>query len=162
VLRRRSPRLSSFDYRGHHRYFWTICTDQRRRLFVDPATVEQVGVHFLQASAAEKVAVLAYCFMPDHLHLLVEGLAEDANVDRFITRAKQASGYWFNRQHGGRLWQKTSWDRVLRRDEDTLTVIRYTLDNPVRAGIVAAGIDYPFSGSMVVTREELFDAAFGG
>ncbi len=156
--RRHTPRISTFDYTGTYRYSWTICTHQRRRAFVSRSVVEPVTLHFLHASEAEKVAILAYCFMPDHVHLLIAGDQEASCSSGFVSKAKQASGYWFKREHGVRLWQRTSWDRVLRSDEDVWNVIRYILANPVRAGLVDRPMTYPFSGSLVYSREQLLEA----
>ena len=96
--------------------------------------------------------------MPDHVHFVLEGTAGETPITTFVSRAKQASGFAFAQRSGYRLWQRSSWDRVLRSDEDTVTVIRYVLDNPVRAGLVKRAGDYPFSGSMEWTRDELFTA----
>ncbi len=96
--------------------------------------------------------------MPDHVHLLVAGEAQTSNAARFIALAKQLSGYHYKMTRGRVLWQKFAWDRVLRSNDDELTVIRYLLLNPVRAGIAAAPLDYPYSGSMVHSREALMDA----
>jgi hypothetical protein len=46
---------------------------------------------------------------------------------------------------------------VLREHEDARTVIAYLLNNPVRAGLVKSGVDYPFSGSGICTLAELID-----
>ncbi len=96
--------------------------------------------------------------MPDHLHLLAAGESLSSNAVQFINRAKQLSGYWYSQSVGGRLWQRSSWDRVLRSQDDTWTVIRYILENPVRAGLVKAPLDYPYSGSVAFPREALLDA----
>ncbi len=45
------------------------------------------------------------------------------------------------------LWQGGYYERVLRKDEETQSVIDYILDNPVRAGLVKRPLDYPFSWS---------------
>lgn len=100
--------------------------------------------------------------MPDHVHLLLEGSTTGSSATRFISRAKQASGYWYAQRTGQRLWQRSSWDRVLRREDDTWTVIKYILSNPVRAGIVERPLDYPFSGSMVYERVRLLEAFMVG
>ena len=127
-------------------------------MFTSRVVTATVTSQFLHASERCDVAVLAYCFMPDHVHLLIEGERQSSSATAFISRAKQISGYWFKRRTGQRLWQRTSWDRVLRRDDDWLEVLRYTLANPVRAGLVQQPLDYPYSGSFVFKREELMDA----
>jgi hypothetical protein len=43
----------------------------------------------------------------------------------------------------------------VRDDEATLDIARYVLANPVRAGLVVEPRDYPFSGSLVFSRQQL-------
>jgi hypothetical protein len=62
-----------------------------------------VGVAFTQIeqqAAIESVAMVACCFMPDHLHLLIQGDTEAADCLRFITRMKQASAFAVSRRFG--------------------------------------------------------------
>ena len=47
-----------------------------------------------------------------------------------------------------RAWQEGYHDWVIRPIQPVDEVIRYVLDNPVRAGLVAQWTDYPFSGSV--------------
>ncbi len=150
--------LKQFDYTGEHRYSFTICTWQRKMIFTTEEVVASVLSHFVQHAQRTDIAILAYCFMPDHLHLLAAGTSPVGDARRFIAAAKQATGYCFARDAGQRLWQRYSWDHVLRSDEETLAVMKYILANPVRAGLVASPLDYPFSGSCVYTKEALVNA----
>ena len=98
--------------------------------------------------------------MPDHVHLLVEGLSAVAYACRFVHQAKQRTGYAFARKHPGKkLWQPSYYDRVLRDEESTLAVIRYILENPVRAQLIDSPAGYPFSGSARYALEEILEAA---
>ena len=153
----RPPRLGSFEYAGPWRYFATTCTFQRRPLFLDAPCVQRVSAQFLQTAEVQGCEVLAYCFMPDHAHLLVAGASTDANFPAFMKLAKQRSGFEYSRRTGGRLWQEGYYERVLRAGEGTRGVISYILANPVQAGLVADPIDYPFWGSSVYSREEILD-----
>ena len=82
-------RLFHADYAGRQRYFLTICTHKRRSYFTDADVVELVRSQFLQISAARRMAILAYCFMPDHYHAVVEGRDEHSMLPGFVHRAKQ-------------------------------------------------------------------------
>jgi REP-associated tyrosine transposase len=95
--------------------------------------------------------------MPDHLHLLIEGLVKSSDCRRFIRRAKQFSGYRYAQAFGHRLWQRYGFERVLRDDEATLVVARYIFDNPLRAGLVSRVEDYPFAGSRVHSLAEILE-----
>jgi hypothetical protein len=84
--------LSGFDYVGFHRYFLTFCTFERNGYFRDASSVGLVAEQFLRASGEQSMAITTYCFMPDHVHLLVQGIREDADLKSFVSRAKQYSG----------------------------------------------------------------------
>jgi REP element-mobilizing transposase RayT len=95
--------------------------------------------------------------MPDHLHLLAEATREDADLKRFTTAAKQLSGYYFKQARGERLWQRYGYEHVLRHEESTPAVVKYIVENPIRARLAAQPLDYPFWGSFVWSREELLE-----
>ncbi len=103
-MRTGSPgHLKSFDYVGRYRYFLTFCTNRRIPRFTDPAVVDLVLSQISRAASEQAFAVIAYCFMPDHLHLLVEGRSEDADARRFIARAKQVLGIPVRQARRGRI-----------------------------------------------------------
>jgi len=158
VLTGKPEHLKTFDYLGLHRYFLTFCTHQRRRIFVTSDRVRTVLEQIQRTAVDQRYALLAYCFMPDHLHLLVEGLTDDADCRRFIARAKQFSGFYYQRMFGERLWQRYGFERTLRRDESALSVARYILENPVRAGLAKSAEDYPFLGSSTHAVAEILEA----
>ena len=87
--------------------------------------------------------------MPDHIHLVVEGKAETSDLRRFAKVSKQRVDYIFRTGLGIRnTWQEGYYERVLRSDQATDVVVRYVLENPVRAGLVKRAEDYPFSGAL--------------
>jgi len=90
--------------------------------------------------------VLAYCFMPNHVHLLVAGLTATSRLKPFMEQFKQITGFAFKQEHRVPLWHRSYHDRVLRREESIESVANYIWANPVRAGIVESAEDYPYSG----------------
>jgi putative transposase len=154
----RPERLKTFDYLGFHRYSLTFCTNRRREIFTSADVVDLAFEQILRSTRENQFAVITYCFMPDHLHLLVEGLSESSDGKRLIASAKQYSAYHFAQHHGSRLWQRYPFEHVLRDDESTLVVARYILENPVRAGLVSRVEDYPFVGSLVYELKEILEA----
>ena len=154
----RPERLKSFDYIGPYAYFLTFCTDFRHAAFQSAERVELVRTQILRASADEGFALLAYCFMPDHLHLLAWGERADASCRAFIKRSKQFSGFYYQKAFGRRLWQRYGYERVLRGDEGVLSVARYILENPVRARLSRSVRDYPFTGSERYSVDEILEA----
>lgn len=97
----------------------------------------------------------AYCFMPDHVHLLLRS-EEGRDPIRFVQayKGKSTRTYW---EVGGRgkLWQRGFYDHILRQEEDVRQVARYILENPIRKRMVESLVEYPFSGSFVFDKDEL-------
>jgi putative transposase len=148
-------RLDAQEYSGYRLYFLTIGTFRRARHFADPTVVETAQSHFLRTAVTEGYAVLAYCFMPDHLHMVVAGSRESADFRRFVSAAKQAAGFAFARTQGVRLWQSNFFDRTIRRSDDLAAIMAYMLNNPVRAGMVDEPVHYAHWGSQLYARDEL-------
>jgi putative transposase len=137
------------------RYFLTICTRDRAPVLTDDRTVSLVLDQFLYTAKEQQVAVVAYCVMPDHLHLLVDGEREDADLKKFVTLAKQRAGYRFKARVKRALWQDGYYEHVLRDEETTESIVYYIIANPLRKGLVDNLFDYQFWGSGSCSREEL-------
>jgi putative transposase len=129
-----------------------MCTFERHDYFSDLVRTREIVEQLLSTAAHWGVEIIAYCFMPDHLHALVEGLSEQADSREFADAFRQISGFYFKQARGRRLWQEGYFDHVLREEEDTIAVARYIVLNPVRAGLCAHASEYALLGS---TRYEL-------
>ena len=151
---RRPARLRHLSYLGCQRYSLTFCTDWKRKWFENADAVALVLSQFLRVADKEGFSILTY-FMPDHVHLLVEGLRDDSDARKFIIKSKQCSAHAYAQALAKRLWQPFGYEHVLRDDEDVKVVARYILENPVRAGSAKTVLAYPFVGSQVYDLKEL-------
>ena len=149
------PHLSDFSYVGKYSYALEFTTDGRRTTFVEESVVRLVLEQILRAGTEERFSLVAYCFMPDHLHLVVRGLEDHSDGKAYIKSAKQLSAYYFKRAMRRRLWQRYGYEHVIRDDMELALTIRYLLANPVRAGLVNHPAEYPFLGSELSTVDEL-------
>jgi putative transposase len=154
----RPRRLPGFSYTGVHQYSLTLCTLQRKHAFVNPGVVATTLAQVRQTVSQQLFALLAYCLMPDHVHLLVEGLADTSDLRRFAKLAKQTSGAQYAIDAGEPFWQEGYFDHVLRGDEDAKKVACDIIENPVRAGLASTPFDYPYLGSDVWTLNELIES----
>jgi len=134
-----------------------MCTFERRAHFTDASIVDAIRCELLRTGDDYRVEIVAYCFMPDHLHVLIEGVAADSDLLKFIRMFRQRSGRSFRRHFEGYLWQEGFFDRFVRREEATPTVVAYIIANPLRAGLCTDLRDYPFIGSGRFTLGELVD-----
>ena len=155
---KRPPRLDGFDYLGLRGYFLTICTADRRKLFESTDRVRDAKAQLLRTAVDYRFAVIAYCFMPDHLHALLEGLATDSDFRKCVSMFKQRSAFCCRRDSGQRLWQEGYYERVLRSGEAYLEVAAYIVANPLRAQLCERLDEYQFIGSDRFTLEQLYEA----
>jgi putative transposase len=139
--------MASFDYRGPYAYHVVLLTQARATHFRGGPPVGYCVELLRQTAERLGFRLLAFCFMPDHLHVLAMGRHDEANLISFIQRFKQVTAFRFKRETGQRLWQQSFYDRVLRVEENLSDVAAYILRNPVRSGLVASPEDYPLSGS---------------
>ncbi len=155
TFRRRPNRLPLGNYADHHFYLLTLASHGRRNVFAGSAA--PMCVTALRIVATKHAAgILAYCFMPDHVHLLVH-CPERTFLPDFIRDFKQATGFRFKKQTGCQLWQKSYHDHVLRSEESVMDAARYIVANPVRAGLVADPSAYELTGSFVWDRDALME-----
>jgi REP element-mobilizing transposase RayT len=147
VLTKRPRRLDEVSYVGYQRYFLTTCTAFRRPLFIDATLVSRVVEQLMHNAEHFEFAVLAYALMPDHVHVLAEAESQRSDFPAFVKRFKQTTGFAYRRETGEPLWQPGFHERVLRNDEATEAVVRYVLENPIRARLSTELGEYPFAGS---------------
>lgn len=95
-----------------------------------------------------RIACHAYVVMPDHVHL-VFALGNGQNLPSVMTSFGAFTGRSLNSldQSGGRFWQKSFYDHVIRNPTDLQMKIDYVLANPVRKGFVLNPEDWPFSAA---------------
>ena len=125
----------------------TVGVDRRIRAFVDGKMASECIELLRERSEGKSVSILAYCFMPDHLHLLIRVDAAGDVVDFMRDYKSRSTRIAWKRGYQGRFWQRGYYDHILREHEDPVKQIRYILENPVRAEIVDQWSEYPFIGS---------------
>jgi putative transposase len=126
-------------------------------MFTTSTTVVEMLTQITRAATTWHFAVFAYCFMPDHLHLLVEGRFDESDLRGFAHAVKQRTSYSYSRLQGEPLWQTGYYEHLVRNDIATGDAARYILANPVRARLAEEPSAYPFSGSLVYDSRQLLD-----
>ena len=160
-VKEKKHRLSADCYKGRISVSITLCVKNRAPLFTN-ADIVKAFIKILKETAAKYPCIIpAYCFMPDHVHLIVSGTEDDADIIKFLAVYKQKTGFWMSRREISAKWQKDFFDHVIRREESLSALIAYILDNPVRQGLVADWRDYPFKGSIGCNLEEIVEGLSG-
>ncbi len=142
---KKSNRLSRDDYIGANAYSITLCCCDGQKL-IDTDEVAGI-IRGSLAVCAEAVGfnVIAYCLMPEHAHLLVIATKPTSDLVSFVRLFKQLSEFGYRLRRNGRLWQRSFYDHVLRKEESLASVTDYILQNPVRRGLVQDESNYAYS-----------------
>jgi putative transposase len=120
---------------------------QRSTVFIDHTD----GAHYLDLlrhyTAQSDIEVVAYCLMPNHVHLVLIPPDKDA-LHRTLksVHGRYASRFNRARDRVGHLWQNRYFSAPL--DSDYfLNAVRYVELNPVRARLISRADEYPWSSA---------------
>jgi REP element-mobilizing transposase RayT len=149
--------LPDFPNVGRLSYALEFTTEQRAPLLENRAAIDLVVKQFLRAAQEKGFVIVAYCLMPDHAHLVIDGERDDSDCRAFIKLAKQYSGYYFKQAHGRQLWQRYGYERFIRDDMERALTIRYVLANPVKEGLARGPLEFAGLGSQRYTIAELME-----
>ena len=143
---RRPTRLPEFPYIGRSGYSLCFVTLHRTPHFANEALAAGTLKQIQRTCHDQDFALIAYCLMPDHVHLAVKGRTAESDLQRFVRIAKQRVAYVARTQFRiPTIWQGGYYERVVRA-HGMESVVRYILNNPVAAGLVERAEEYPFSG----------------
>ena len=123
-------------------YLLTAVTRNRESVFANLALGRLVVEQLRQAQTENRVESLAWVVMPNHIHWLVELKSNTLSALMIATKSRSARAINARLGRSGCVWQKGFHDRAIRSEEDLLTVARYVISNPVRAGLVSRVHDY--------------------
>ena len=125
-------------------YLITTAVHKRKPILDYPETAQIIlsSLHWFESQ--KRIILDAAVIMPDHLHF-VAALQQDS-LERLMHSLKSYTAKKVNAflHRQGAFWQPQYHDHALRKDEALNEVVLYTLNNPVRAGLVENFRDYPY------------------
>ena len=131
-------------------HFYTTSTDFRRKHFLDDRICQALAKRINEAAEKHRFAVLAYVFMPDHIHLLIHHLDEVYSMEVIAKAIKQGvsnrakSQGWISTD----LWESGGGhDRNIFSERARKNAISYIHENPVKNGLVESSVDYFWSSA---------------
>ena len=154
-FRSKKHRLPDAMYRGQKNVAFTAAVEGRRPLFRDAGVVEAMLPVLAAETVRRECLVGIYCFMPDHLHLILCGQSDRADAKAAMDAFKTQTGRWLGANRPGACWQDGYHDHVIRKGDDWRRQVRYVVLNPVRAGLVADPAAWPHTGAIGFDLVEL-------
>ncbi len=135
------------------KYHVTFATVERRKL--SPEAQRIVFESILHGHRERRYQLFAVCVMPDHVHLLLEPqpkssaagtLLEFHSLSDIMHSIKSYSAHAINQTGGGTgsVWEKESFDRLIRSEGDLQEKFAYIVKNPQEAKLADDNGDYEF------------------
>jgi putative transposase len=126
-------------------YFITTKTLGREPLFMNPAAAGVVMRSIAWMETRHRWNWLCYVLMPDHLHLVFK-LRQEGPLGQSMKSFKGFTAVRIQETMRRRdpVWQEGYFDHRVRSFEKMEWVAFYCLQNPVRAGLVLDGEEWPF------------------
>lgn len=142
-------------------YHVTSRGDRREDIFVDDTDRARLLAVVAQGLARFDAQMLAYCLMSNHYHFVVH--TRQGNLSALMRHVNGVYTQAFNRRHGkvGHLFQGRFKAVLVDREAYMLEVCRYVELNPLRAAMVAAAGDWPWSSYRAHTGQAAAPAWLG-
>lgn len=116
-------------------------------LLADPAMADLVE-GALRHFHGQRYHLLAWCVMPNHVHVVFQPLGDHSPSD-ILHSWKSFTAHRINRILGrrGAVWERESFDHLVRSIEHLEKFIAYVEANPVEAGLCMSPGDWPWSSA---------------
>ncbi len=145
-------RLPHFE-RPWGKYAVSFSTHKRRQLI--PRERDVVLQSVLHAHEHGQYELYAACVMPDHVHLLFEPQVKDQDgegravfwsLTEILHGIKSVTAHRINKAAGtrGPVWEKESFDRLIRSESDLQQKFSYICRNPWDSHVAEQNEDYPW------------------
>ncbi|MDD2547025.1 MAG: transposase [Burkholderiaceae bacterium] len=120
--------------------------NNRQRIFLDREDFERMLALLEEQARQCAVAVHAYVLMDNHFHLLATPQTAEG-LPRMMQAVGRSYVRYFNARHGrtGTLWEGRYRSTVIESERYLLACMVYIDLNPVRAGLVAQAVEWPWS-----------------
>ena len=117
----------------------------KQNIFEEPEDYRKALELLLEAKEKSASEIYAYCFMPNHIHLLLKEGNEP--IGETFKRFGTKYAYWFNTKYSraGHLFQDRFKSEPVDDAEYFCIALRYILQNPVKAGLTKNAENYPYS-----------------
>jgi REP element-mobilizing transposase RayT len=130
---------------------------QHGHRWLESESIAQIVADEIQKMDNDRYRLMAYCIMPNHIHLLIQsilvthpnhnGATAKYPVTDTLRLLKGRTARFCNLEldRSGAFWHHESYDHYPRSEKETESIILYIINNPVKAGLVKAWQDWKFT-----------------
>jgi len=101
----------------------------------------------IQHFDGQRYRLIAWCIMPNHVHVLLETLTPLAKIVQGWKSITHNEEFQLGIPDPKHLWMREYWDRFIRNDTHLENVVLYIHQNPVKAGLCQRAEEWPWSSA---------------
>jgi putative transposase len=133
--------------------FTVTLTDRKSQLLIDE--IDRFRRSYNKVKQRHPFSTIAFCILPDHLHVIWRMPENDANFSLRWNKIKsnfsrglpafieRSESQYRHREKG--IWQRRFWEHQIRDEDDLVNHINYIHQNPVKHGYVKNAKDWQYS-----------------
>ena len=107
----------------------------------------QIVENAILFGADERYALLAWCVMPNHVHVLLTPAWELSTITQGLKGYTAREINRLQDQVGRTFWQDESYDHWARDADELVRIVEYIERNPVKAGLCKQAAAWPWSSA---------------
>jgi putative transposase len=129
-------------------YSITKCVDGRKPILASDEVFSLLRDTLMFLRSENRIRLLGFCVMPDHLHLLFV-LVGNSSLSDVMKSFSRFTARKINEHFGrsGCLWQEGFYDHRCRDEKEIEELLAYIEHNPVRAHLVERAELWPYSSA---------------
>ena len=139
-VKRKSPRISDYNYAKPNYYFITICTNNKKCFFGKAGNINQHGT--IVKNSIDKipeiypqVTVDKYVVMPNHVHmiLVIHSVDNLISITRIVGQFKMSVSKEIRKINPDmKVWQRSFHDHIIRNERSYQKIWEYIENNPIK------------------------------
>lgn len=144
---------------AEYAYSFTVCARHHGKPFQEQSLADEIIRSLLWTKRQYNWLLFCYWLVPNHLLFVCrlnadsrslinrgsQGAIKEGVLDHLARFKSYTTTLSWNHGFQGKLWQSSSYDRVLDLQRPFEEVVQYVLENPVRAGLVTDWQQWPYS-----------------
>ncbi|WPL18137.1 Transposase [Thiorhodovibrio winogradskyi] len=146
-------------------YFFTVVTLNRAPLFCSEERVDLIRQALRKTMAQRPFKIDAMVILPEHLHCIWRLPPGDSDYSSRWREIKKSLSRNISTQTNSRneslVWQRRFWEHAIRDEEDWSRHVDYIHYNPVKHGLTARPVDWPWSSFRRAVTRGWYDASWG-
>jgi putative transposase len=118
-------------------YFFTMVTSDRKPYFADTKCIDAFLSAFSTIQRYHHFELVAYCILPDHIHILMTLAEEDSNFSERLKEIKRKTTISLRKtleKPGLVIWQKRFWEHTIWDHDEYQHIFDYIHYNPIKHG----------------------------